>query len=237
MTLAEIRQKFIELSGRFDLIKPDGTDNGADFFINAGQRWLDRQLDTGKCEATYYKMLDEGDSPIIQIQQARAIKEVYVTLTDGKRWQLNKGTRQDTRAAKGLTIGAMDSGPPRMYYPSSLRQHHNSDTELAPLLLDDTVSDSDGVSGIVLIPRPGVDCLLEIVGLFYSRPLVNEDHQTFWSVVHPDLLILASLARIEAFFRNFTGVKDYMASLQSDVAGIDMDAVAQQIVDIDQMRG
>lgn len=44
MDLEDIRDKFIELSGRDDLANDDGTDNGADYFINAGQKFLDKRF-------------------------------------------------------------------------------------------------------------------------------------------------------------------------------------------------
>jgi hypothetical protein len=47
MTLLEVRKKLVELSGKYDLVidTVDWVDNGANFYINAGQRWLDRKLD------------------------------------------------------------------------------------------------------------------------------------------------------------------------------------------------
>ena len=40
MNLSEIRAKFIALSGRQDLVDEYDLDNGANFFINAGERLL-----------------------------------------------------------------------------------------------------------------------------------------------------------------------------------------------------
>ena len=48
MNLGEIRAAFVKRSGRFDLVvagatpSEEGADSGADFYINSGQRFLDR---------------------------------------------------------------------------------------------------------------------------------------------------------------------------------------------------
>ncbi len=45
MTLSEIRAKLIELSGRRDLVDEYDLDNGANFFINGGERLLNSLVD------------------------------------------------------------------------------------------------------------------------------------------------------------------------------------------------
>ena len=50
MNLGTIRAKFIELSGRDDLVNADDTDNGANYFITAGQRFLEKKF--GHAEAS-----------------------------------------------------------------------------------------------------------------------------------------------------------------------------------------
>lgn len=44
MTLFELRSLFVKWSGRRDLVDEYGYDNGADVFINAGLRMLDRMV-------------------------------------------------------------------------------------------------------------------------------------------------------------------------------------------------
>ena len=44
MNLGTIRAKFITLSGRDDLVNNDDSDNGANYFINAAQKYLDKRF-------------------------------------------------------------------------------------------------------------------------------------------------------------------------------------------------
>ena len=57
MNLIQIREKFRDLSGRYDLVDDDATGT-ADFLINSGSKFLDRLAEVQKTTATYYKLLD-----------------------------------------------------------------------------------------------------------------------------------------------------------------------------------
>jgi hypothetical protein len=60
---------------------------------------------------------------------------------------------------------------------------------------------------------------------------------SFWTEVHPSTLIKAALYELEGFYRNTEGQKDYLATLRSDVTGLDNDAVEQELVGTLQMGG
>lgn len=239
MNLQEIRAQFVKMSGRADLASADGaTDYGADFFINAGQRWLDRQLDVWKAQAHYYKEV-AANTHLVSIKLTRAIQYVSVALSDGtERDEVIKASLLDAREYYGKVHSLIDTSKPKYYFPVSLRRHPDTDTETVPaILMDETIASDEEYNGLILLPPTDQTYILEVVGLFYSKPLSTITDVTYWSSVHPDLLILASLMRLEAFYRNTQGYKDYLTVLDDDVRKIDMDAVAQQIVDIDQMEG
>lgn len=79
MNLYEIRQQFKIASARYDLVNTDGTNNGADYYINCGQRFLDSQIDTNQTEATHNVALAANQFSVA-LQYARAIKSVYLYL-------------------------------------------------------------------------------------------------------------------------------------------------------------
>jgi len=60
MNLLQLRTKFRSLSGRFDLVNADFTDNGADFFINEGRKYLDRLDETQKSWASCFRFVEVG---------------------------------------------------------------------------------------------------------------------------------------------------------------------------------
>lgn len=60
MNLGTIRAKFITLSGREDLVNNDDSDNGANYFINAAQKFLEREF--GHAETSVELSLDSDTS-------------------------------------------------------------------------------------------------------------------------------------------------------------------------------
>lgn len=79
MNLHEIRQQFKIASARYDLVNTDGSDNGADYYINCGQRFLDSQIDTNQTEATHLVALGANQFSVA-LQYARSIKAVSLLL-------------------------------------------------------------------------------------------------------------------------------------------------------------
>ena len=60
-TLREIRERFIQLSGRLDLVDDFGLDRGANSFINAGIRLLNR-MTSDTIHARSYELQGDEDS-------------------------------------------------------------------------------------------------------------------------------------------------------------------------------
>jgi len=85
MNLKEIRTQLAKVSGRYDLVKDitDYDDNGADFFINAGLRWLEGEVEFSKTFGRYIKDIVYGEH-LINMLYSRAIREVWITNSVGK---------------------------------------------------------------------------------------------------------------------------------------------------------
>ena len=82
MNLGEITAWFVKVSGRYDLVKQDGsTDNGAYFYINAGQRLLDILQDNIKTRAWHYGPLVVGDD-LVLIQNFRSIEDLWIVSSE-----------------------------------------------------------------------------------------------------------------------------------------------------------
>ena len=60
MTLLELRTQFRTESGRHDLVTDAFADSGADFYINAGQRYMDRLVNTPKSIVRVFRELAVG---------------------------------------------------------------------------------------------------------------------------------------------------------------------------------
>jgi len=244
MNLLEVRQQFRILSGRFDLVDNVGVDLGANFFINEGQKYLDRHpMNTNRrAVGRLFKILHAGDY-YINFQQCRSIKEVWAATATGGRWQLTKKAIEDFRLTYTDMWGSLTQGSPEHYTPAFLRSVPETN-HLPPGGLDAILGFADvmagasyGYNGVLIGPPPDVDTHVEVWGLFYSDTLTADIDLSFWSVNYPSLLIMAALRSIEVFNRNTQGMKDWEAAIGMEFAGFDADVVEEEISEVDQMEG
>jgi len=94
-TLREIRDNFVKLSGRMDLVDEFGLNNGANAFINAGIRLLNR-MTSDTIHARAYELTDDNSScfwseihPDILVHAALQRLEVSYRNTQGATDWLN----------------------------------------------------------------------------------------------------------------------------------------------------
>lgn len=121
MNLIDVRRKFRTLSGRYDLVSDAGADQGADFFINAGVRHLDRRANFQKSIARTWSKNAAG-TYLVKTQNARAITEVWVA-TPERRRQLRPRLWQDLRATYTNPWASLTRGTPLYYSPVYVRPY------------------------------------------------------------------------------------------------------------------
>ena len=236
MNLAEIRKWFIADSGRNDLVNDDGSDNGANKYINAGQQFLDRLGVVQKRLAKSYYRLRPGQRDIV-VKAARALEHVTVVY-DGSRILLDKKTEAEVLAQfPSLSVG---SGAPNAYAIFNNRMLDKTWTYEMPIesnIPQASYGNDSNSIGIMLLPAPDRTCVLEVIGVFYSNPLVKDSDQSFWSIRHPEVLVKAALFELETFFRNTEGASDWLNAVNADVTRIEMDVVEEESAGIKQMWG
>jgi hypothetical protein len=240
MNYLQLRQKFRELSGRFDLVSDTGVDTGAGFFINEGRKFLDRLDETQKSWAVCYRFLEIGFSSV-QFPYCRAIKEVWAGSTTAK-WQLEKKRLQDL--VEGYLTGLPSSrstGLPEYYAPCITRYIPDNAN---PLTLESFIGWIDVPTGkaheynAILVSVPASEKLtIMINGLFYSPELVNDTDENYWSAVHPQLLIHAAMRQIEIVNRNTQGMNDWSAAISTDMQQLGFDLVEELIAESSEMEG
>ena len=242
MNRLEVRQKFRTLSGRYDLVNDDGSDNGADFFIDSGQKWLDRLFDHPKVDGRVFDIASQGDYGHV-FKYARSIEEVWMATTDDGRWQLEKKSIQDIRVAYADLPSDLDQGSPLYWTPAFIRSvpetDHITAAEFGSYIgfADIVAGKNYEYNGVLWMPPCSEEMLLEVWGKFYIEPLQSDSDENFWSVNHPDLLIMAGLRQVEVFNRNTQGREDWERAINQMVSDIDKDVVRQELAEVDQMEG
>lgn len=224
MNLREIRQWVIQQSGRYNLVTSvaANTDNGVDKYIQAGQRWLDRQFSFGGEEAELSVSVATGDYTF-NVQGLRAIRDVYVQDPNTQTFAfLSRQTRRDLHEYYGdlaPSLASVDPGVPAYFVPGIER------TGLA-----------GGTSAYMVVFAPPADRTYTLVvrGLLGTR-LSGNTSTSWWSVNHPDVLVNAACYMLERAFRNTQGANDYRAQLEEDLQGIDADQVEEESASADQI--
>jgi len=238
--VSDIGQKFREISGRFDLVNDDGSDNGADFFIYEGQKFLDRLNETQKSWAVCYRFVDVGFYRA-HFPYCRAIKEVWAT-SSSNRWQLRKKSLQDLISEYMSELpSSRTPGTPLYYSPGITRyipEDETADNFESFVGWVEIPSGNAHEYNMVLLNVPTNEKLaLEIKGLFYTKQLINDEDENYWSVNHPLLLIMAAMRQLEVVNRNTQGVNDWSNAIAVEMKQLGMDLVEELIAETSCMEG
>lgn len=233
MNLRQVRLKFRDISGRYDLVSADGTDLGADFFINAGIRHLDRRSNFQKSVGRYFAKVAAGVSRV-DTPRTRAITEVWAA-TREERWQLELKRWQDLRASYTEPWASITTGVPRYYSPTYLRPVPEKLTNVELTALDwvtgymDVVTDGthELYNSVLVLPPLNAEMMIEVVGLFYSDALSLDTDTNMWTDLWPELVVQAACLELEKVHRNTQGVQDWTNALEMSLVEIDKDGVEE----------
>jgi len=245
MDYKDVRLKFCEISGRYDLITATYEDNGADFFLNAGQKYLDRFFDSGKAIARYPVIVAAG-TYVVRSLGIRAIKEVWIADSSGKS-QLEKTSIMVLNDYYSEGFYNADQGTPGFYAPALLRPFPDTLAAVTGMYgVDELLLSSTHYTynGVVIMPPPDQAYTVEIVGLFYSPDLsatlsgaVWTQTKSYWTEVHPEVLIEAAIYKLHSLYLNTSGAADYKASVLEDITGILADGTEEDLAGNMQMGG
>jgi len=239
MNLGEIRTLFIERSGREDLINLDDSDNGANFFIQSGQRTLDRMFEVEKSWARSFKDFPAGSYYAI-FKGCRAIKRVWITSAT-ERVKLEKATLEELRELYTGPPDDVDQGDSLYYCPISLRTYPDDSNIIIDYFygskIEDVATEDYEYLGILVLPPPDVASHLEVFGLFSSPELSADGDESYWTVKNPEILLMASLYHLEVNYRNTEGANDWMGAIKLELINLEKDLVESEIAEVTQISG
>lgn len=233
MDLLSIRQQFVKISGRYDLASTDvydhDTDEGADFYINSGMRFLDKRFQTVKTKASYFKEAATGVW-YLTCQGCLVIEEVWCNDTKD-RWELKKYSYKQIKESYAELVTSSTGGPPLFYSPIWLRAKDATDFQSLGTFFNYVKSDDDGTyNGIIFTPKTDKSYNIEIVGKFLHTDLSDNSDENFWTTVAPELLLKASLYQLNAFYGDIKKSSDWLASIDIEGSVIEKNLVDQESV-------
>ena len=261
--LGHVRDLFVQATGRYDLVNEDGTDNGANRLINMGARMLDDMSRHNKSIERHIIYISTGCTRA-EVRWCRAIKEVWLLQDSGEsRTRLEKKTleqfwedypdhfyyRQTDNDPPFQTNNTAGSGTPLYYainveglnptqnYTDALKFAQNVD-RFSYGAEDVVAPDHFATRSILIAPTPDEAMALDIRGYFYSAILDKDQDMNYWTMVYPDLLVLAADYKVESLLnRNTEGMKDKLAAIQQIVTGVWHNLVEEEQTDESQLRG
>jgi len=244
MNLREIRQKFVQLTGRRDLVNEateNGNtyyeDNGSDFFIRAGLRYLDRITDLNGQREDIKMYLPSGEFvvPIGRVTHVkeggdvagkgfRVVESVRVVRDNDEAQFLRRITFQDFKRKRQRSENQQGSVP-SVY------------TLAEPIQAVKDVGKKGHRELMVWPPAPSDSTVpLGIRGLLTSATLKDDDDRNWWTINMPETLIQAGWYTLERFYRNRTGMKDHRRAILDDIQNFKADEYQEEAVSSDQMN-
>jgi hypothetical protein len=244
MTFKEIRTTFTQRSGRYDLVvdATDYEDAGANFFILAGQKLLEAMELIKPSRSKHFSAIADGDNYLI-FQHCRAVEEVWLTDAE-ERTQLEKRDLATMKGYYNEPASALDTGTPLYYAPCVVRTTPETTAKITiesfgESAVEASITEAERYTynAIVFGPPADGDYELEIVGLFWLPELSANSDTNYWTVVRPDLLVMAALYKLELFYRNTKEADGWFRSILFEASLEGMDAVAQEVAEISEMEG
>ena len=239
MTLLAVRKNFVQFTGRFDLVTDDESwrDKGANFFIQTGQQWLDRQTEIALGEGKSYLPLP-ANSWYVLLNACRSVRYVYISDANGVRRSLSRKDNPEFMQDPAT----LSAGAPEYYTLGNINTHPETigTTTIArfgPNVTYTAIGNPWGYNCLIIVPKPAEDSLLEIQGLFYQPTLIADTDSNVWSEEYPFVLLLAACRQVEISYRNTSGANDWENAINAELLTLGFDLADQQSNDITQIRG
>ena len=228
MTMLLVKKKFVDLSGRTDLVVDttdyvDAGNIGTKFFIQAATRMLDQMQDTPHSTAELAKTLTVGDSTW-EVSNLRSIESFWINDTSDTGWNsVTKKSLKWIRNKFSEPVADITNGVPQYWAPDVIR---------VPV-----TEGKESVRGIIFMPPTDDTYSARLDGKYWSKVLSADADINYWSEEHEDILIAAAMYKLEEFYRNTEGMRDWMEAITRDLRGIDIDLAFEESAEITSMRG
>lgn len=236
-SLLEIRTEFIDITGRVNLVVDtiDYVDAGADVFINKGQRMLEQLVPVWQNISRRLVVLAIDAKTIDMDAIVRSIDEVVlVKESDNVKTVLIEKTYIEIfKGYSDITI----SGTPKCWARIPARPAPEQESGFDPTDFtgaDDmfSVEANFSLKTRLLLNVP-VDqaYTAQIFGIFYSNELSGDTDTSFWTDIHPHLLVMAAMYHLEVHMRNDIGAREILRDINLQLREVDHDMVDLEMGD------
>lgn len=217
MNLLEARTQFAKLSGRYDLVDALFADNGADYYLRAGIKFLDRRVGFDKETVKETTAASIGDYQHNAANQ-RVIQHVFF-IVSGVTKLLEYQTPLEMR---------------ERYASEPFSSIDNATTTYWTMEIDSTQLT---VPSIITMPPTDTAGDVEVWFKRNTPWPSGESATNFWFDNFEDTIIMAALYKLELSYRNTAGARDWLAGIDLDLFGIEKDNVEDDSNRAEEMEG
>lgn len=239
MNLFYVRKLFRQVTGRADLVDSNYGDVGADFYINAGQRFLDLRCMTEKNRRVFVQPVAIG-TWFIHVPFLMAPEAVWYANTE-TRVLLEAKTLSYVRENYGDVLETIDddlrpgvyqtdlsnTGTPSMYAIDII---HPAPTQVGfvPDALRNKVDTASMnmmgnyfEKGLIIYAPPETAGSIRVEGYFFSPWLGADSDSSAWCQLSPWTLVKAAQYMLETIdYRNADGGQALLAAIDIELQGI-----------------
>jgi hypothetical protein len=220
-TFLDMKLRFREASGRYDLIDSDGTllAVGGDRFIHSGIRYLEDRIDT-PVSWKVATVTAEGVSTNMKIVECSVIRDFFITDTEDGTVELEPLTYGELLTMK---TESADLGRPAYYAIIPSNQYYTVEV---------------GTPGVYVevYPSPDATYTYSAIGRIYSTLSADAD-TNFWTVNYPELVVWAACYLLEVLYRNTQGANDWLDKINDALRWADAIVVEQGMTNSMVMNG
>lgn len=239
MNLLEIRTQFAKLSGRYDLVTSLFADAGADYFINAGIKFLDREAEFDKDISKFFKQFAVGDY-FAEFENYRTTDRVWFATSSG-RCELEYLAPAAMQTKYGTEPYVDVTGGTSAYFTMAITRSVPEGQALDVIgnYGDEIKVDGSQVSkqGLLIMPPTDTAGMIEVWGKYQTSWPSSDSGTNFWFDSFEDIAVNAALYKLEVSYRNTAGASDWLAAIKLDLLGIERDTIEDDVNRAEEMEG
>jgi hypothetical protein len=225
-TAAFVAERVVKATGHYDLVvdAPGGdySDNGLYYYMNKAQRWLDlRAGDFDLKRIELFTISTSSGSAYLELDGLRIVETVWTESSDLELEELEECTIEELREKELDETSTETPGTPAYYalLPVGLERASGAtnSSELSGQYNGGASIDCYPFTGILLFPYADYTTRLRVKGRFFSPVLTASTQITYWTTVHPGLLVDATIREVVTEFENESEIRLWTNKVEEQI--------------------
>ena len=239
-TLTQLSELFQMITGRYDLVSTSSTVYNYKTVIWEATKYLDRSYETPDSFRTYKKDIASGDYCLDTVNYIRSVKNVWVMSSADNRSEVFRRSLNWLKREYPEPTSEIDQGTPLYYCPCIIGLSPQQEALTSSDYTDEFTYDYEwpvrfaddyDARGVVFMPVSDDTYTITIDGHFHSYKLTESSDENYWSVNHPEELIIACNLILHTHKQNLEKTLTIKAILDERLLGFEKDQINEGLSD------